>query len=114
MVDASVFGLLSYLLGPFPLLNRALSIAAAISVTFVLSRYFVFHGARDVAITRSLPRYLLSQSLGLSINYGTFGILVGILEGPLGTAVALFSSAALGGIMNYIGARFFAFRRGRE
>ncbi|MEM9810890.1 MAG: GtrA family protein [Pseudomonadota bacterium] len=113
VVDASMFGLLTYVFGAFPLTNRALSIAAAISVTFVLSRHFVFHGAKDVALTRSLPRYLLSQSLGLSINYATFGLLIGILNGALGTTIALFGSTALGAMVNYLGARFFAFRETR-
>ena len=110
VVDATVFSLLTAYVIPMPRVTRAISIACAIAITFMLSRHYVFEGARNLTIRRSLPRYLLSQSLGLTINYGSFSVLIGLLDGRIGTAIAFVLSTAAGGIVNYLGAHFFAFK----
>ncbi|MEM6912961.1 MAG: GtrA family protein [Pseudomonadota bacterium] len=110
VVDVAVFSVLTAFILPLPRITRLISIAAAIAVTFTLSRHYVFEGARNLSIRSSLPRYILSQSFGLFINYGSFSILITYLSGTLGTGTALVASTAMGGIVNYLGAHFFAFK----
>ena len=110
VVDVTIFTLLTGFVLPMPRVTRAISIAAAITITFTLGRHYVFEGAQRLSIGQSLPRYLVSQSLGLAINYGSFSILIGFLDGRVGTAIALVTSTAMGGVDNYLGAHFFAFK----
>lgn len=110
VVDATVFSVLTAFVIPMPRVTRAISIACAIAITFMLSRHYVFEGARNLTIRHSLPRYLLSQSFGLTVNYGSFSVLIGLLDGRIGTVIAFGLSTAAGGIVNYLGAHFFAFK----
>ncbi len=111
IADAGVFQVLVWL-GQGPILARVASTVVAVTVTWFLNRRLTF---RTSGVSRRGPEYLrywLVASVGLVINFGVFLLALAIVplmqEIPI---LALFAGAGAAVIFNFIGARYWAYRR---
>ena len=110
LLDASLFQAL-YLGGTGPILARAGSATAAITLTWYLNRHWAF---RTGKINRGGPeylRYLGVQTVGLVINFGVYLVLLQNIElfakVPL---LALCGGASSAIAFNFLAARCWVFR----
>ena len=94
-----------------PYLARALSFPAAVLVTWALNRRWTF--APNGARTRrsELRRYFSVQIVGNLTNYAIYSAIVALFGGTSGVVFAAFCIGSfVGSSLNFIGARFYAFR----
>ena len=94
-----------------PYLARALSFPTAVFVTWALNRSWTFREASEASRKGQLQRYISVQVVGTLTNYVLYSIVITVF----GTAgVVIFWGFALGSlcaaIINFLGARLFAFR----
>ncbi len=73
LVDWAVLTLLSGW-GIPPLAGRVMSLAASVSVGFLLNRFFTFR-AEGRPTAGEFGRYLVAAALGMAVNYGVFALL---------------------------------------
>ena len=86
---------------------RVLSIAFAVSVTWAAHRLWTF---RTIGSKR-LPewmRYQLTSALGAAVNFSTYSILL-VSQDQMSPFFALVISSICALVVNFLGARFFAF-----
>jgi putative flippase GtrA len=106
-VDAAILEFAVRVLNLNPFAGRAVSAPIAIVVTFLLNRHWSFANLNKPSIGRSFAAYVSTQGAGLLCNLAVYSILVLALPRPLG-ALAVASATAM--LVNYLGARFWAFR----
>lgn len=114
VVDESVLAFLHAVLGLHPSSARIVSILTAMTFTWFGNRTFTFHAhaARGVpAMIGEWIKYLLTNSFGAALNYGTFLVL--LTQGPapfdnpyLATAIGV----AVGMVSNFAMSRTLVFR----
>ncbi len=107
IVDAGALLVLINLLEMDAYVARGLSIAFAVSVTWAAHRLWTF----KTVGTKRLPewaRYQVTSALGAAVNFGVYSALLAsqVTAEPV-LALGVSSVCAL--IVNYLGARFFAF-----
>jgi len=103
-VDAGLLWLLAYRLGLDPVLARAISFAATMSVTLVLNARHTFRVPLREA---RKSRYVLIQCMGAGINFVSYSFLVLALSAqPL---VALIVGSIFASTHNYLMMRRFVF-----
>jgi putative flippase GtrA len=111
VIDAAVLtGLLA--LGVDRVIARVISLAVGMHFTFAVNRVWAFKGMRGQPLLRQWAGYVLANSAGALVNYGTFLLLNrpgGWLEHAPILAVACGSIAGM--FVNFGGARLLAFRR---
>jgi putative flippase GtrA len=110
LVDAGVFQLL-FLAGKGPVAARIMSASVSISTTWYLNRQYVFRTADASSSVPEYTRYIGVQTIGLAVNFGVYFALLAAI--PLMRAqpiLALCGGAAAALVLNFLGARYFAFR----
>jgi putative flippase GtrA len=108
LVDAGMLELLVSM-GIDTLAARILSIIVALHVTYVLHTHYTFNAART---WRNWRGFLLSNSIGATVNYGTFFLLLLALEGStpvLQRQIAILGGTAIALVLNYWMNRRFVF-----
>lgn len=88
-------------------------IAVSLCTNFLLNRRFTFSYARDGHFWRQFAGFIGASSAGMTINYivSLVAILRFLPDTPNSPQVAALLGIACGTIFNYIGSRFFVFRR---
>jgi putative flippase GtrA len=108
--DAAVLYLLLWLGLLGPLWARLPSFLVAVTLTYALNRNWTF-SSTQVRGGRSYLTYLAVQGLGLLTNFGVYSAFVllgrGLLSEPL---IALAIGAGCSLVVNFLGARWLAFR----
>jgi len=112
IVDAALLSALVHILSWPHYTARALSFAAAVTVTWYLNRNWVFSRTADG--TREYGRYLGVQAVGAAINLGTYVLVIALLP-PLARlpVVPLAAGAALALLFNYSAAGRWVFSASR-
>lgn len=113
-VDEGVLALMRNLFGLDPLSGRAVSILCAMTFTWWGNRTITFHAhaARGLsAMAGEWARYVMANSLGALLNYGTFAALIHFAPAPfdnpyLATAIGV----GIGMVSNFTLSRFVVFR----
>lgn len=116
-VDEGVLALMRNLFGFGPFSGRAVSILCAMSFTWWGNRTITFHthAARGLsAMAKEWLRYVMANSLGASLNYGSYALLVHFAPVPfdnpyLATAIGV----GIGMVSNFTLSRFVVFRADR-
>ena len=110
-VDAGLLWMLIYALDFSPILARAISFFVTILVTFALNASHTFRVPRQSA---SMPRYIVIQCLGASLNFLSYSWLV--LASPIAgrPLVALAIGSAIASTHNYLMMRRYVFRAPRS
>ena len=106
-------GLLLWLTGleVHPYLARAISFPIAVVVTWWLNRQWTFRAARQRRGSGQFRRYLSVQVLGSLTNYLIYAMIVALFGTEQIIVLAgLVVGSAAGSILNFIGARYYAFR----
>ncbi len=93
-----------------PYLARGISFPIAVTATWYLNRVWTF-SIGDVAVSpREYKRYLLIQIAGAGANYAVYVLLLQFVEHtPANALMALAVGALVGLIINFFGARYWAF-----
>lgn len=86
LLDAGILKTLVYL-GALPMVGRVASLAAAVTLTWVLNRSLTF-SARKAPSWAEFARYLVSSLIGLMINFGLYSGAI-LLRVPLLLALAI-------------------------
>jgi putative flippase GtrA len=95
--------------GVDPYVARAISFPPAVTVTWFLNRIWTF-AANDGAARRQYARYFAVQIAGALSNYLVYGLILSFVDRTAVRALlALAAGSAAGLIVNFIGARSFAF-----
>jgi putative flippase GtrA len=86
---------------------RLVSAPAAIVFTFALNRSWSFSDLAQPSIVRSFASYISVQGFGFLFNFLVYSLIAAIVPKPA-VALAVASLAAM--MLNYVGARYWAFR----
>ena len=97
---------------------RVLSFWAAATATWWLNRHYTFASATAAAaaaesaasVGRQYLRYLLSMTLGGSVNYLTYATVIVWWTLPAAPAVGVALGSCAGLVFNFIAAKYFIFR----
>ncbi len=95
---------------------RGLSFWAAATATWWLNRHYTFaHAAAGVAqspisVVRQYLRYLLSMTLGGSVNYLTYATVIAWWAVSAAPAIGVALGSCAGLVFNFIAAKYFIFR----
>ncbi|MBP8023911.1 MAG: GtrA family protein [Chromatiaceae bacterium] len=110
LIDAGVLTWLVQVQGWGLYSARALSFAAAVTVTWYLNRSFTFAKRASTGRTREYGRYFGVQAMGALINLGVYVLVIALLPAT-GTipVIPLAMGSGVGMIFNFVGARHFAF-----
>lgn len=112
LVDATILSALVHGLDWPHYTARALSFAAAVTVTWYCNRSFVFHATAD--LSREYGAYFSTQLIGAIINLGTYAL--AIVAFPTLAAVPvvpLAIGAAVALLFNFVAASRVVFAAGR-
>ncbi|HLZ83616.1 MAG TPA: GtrA family protein [Caulobacteraceae bacterium] len=113
-VDAFVLHLLMEA-GALPAWARVVSLLCAMQVTFLVNGLIVFRCLDLARPWRRWTAYMLAHGIGNFCNYWIFVTLVSLHRPPLSAPLAALAVASvLAWAINYLGARYFVFRRARE
>lgn len=115
LTDIGVLHLGLHRLGLSPFQGRALSLACAMQVTFLVNGLLVFRCLNWTGCARQWLSYMATNGLGNLINYAIFAGLVGSsLPQVSRNGWALVISSAVAYAFNFLCARFMVFGRPRE
>lgn len=98
-------------------LSDAMALAGGIGVSvgtnFLLNRRFTFSYAKDDPILRQFTAFLAASAVGLLVNYAValFMRFTVLTDGPLALHVAALAGIACGMVFNFLGSRYFVFRK---
>lgn len=110
LVDAAILSGLMQLAGWNAYLARAVSFAAAVTVTWYLNRRWTFAHRATKAPKAECTRYFLVQTSGAMLNLAVYVMVVATF-GPLGAypiaALGIGSFVAM--FFNFFGARYFVY-----
>lgn len=97
-----------------PYLARGISFPVAVVVTWLLNRAWSFRLARPSSKRGQFRRYFSVQVLGSLTNYAVYALWIASLGAAQVTVLTGFAlGSAIGLIVNFIGARYYAFRAHR-
>jgi putative flippase GtrA len=111
--EAIVLLVLHDTLGAPALVARSLSLPSAIALTYWLNRIWTFK-SEDPNRVAEFGRYLVVQAVGNGFNFLVFALVMSLaaLQRWPGSLIGLALGSAAGLVVNYLGARFVAFRGG--
>jgi dolichol-phosphate mannosyltransferase len=91
----------------------AAGIGVSVVTNFLLNRRFTFSYAKDGNIIRQFGGFLSASAVGLSVNYFVALYLSRsvLSDGPYSLQLAAVAGIACGMAFNFIGNRFFVFRK---
>ncbi len=106
--DAAILTILVNALGWSTYAGRAVSFGAAITVTWLCNRTFVFERTKNAR--REYGTYLLTQTVGTTINLGGFALLIELVPSLARIPVIpLAGGGILAMVFNYFAARRWVF-----
>ena len=110
VVDGGLLWLfLSFDLSPY--LARAMSFPVAVVVTWALNRNWTFAATSQISRNGQFRRYFGVQVGGNLTNYAVYSaILAAFGTGSVTVFIAFVVGSFIGSCLNFLGARFFAFR----
>lgn len=98
-----------------PYQARALSFLVAVVATWLLNRAWTFRSTQLSTQRGQFRRYFSVQLLGSLMNYAVYALWIAVFGTAQMTVLAGFAiGSAIGSILNFIGARYFAFRAHRQ
>ncbi len=99
-------------LGLSPLVARGNSVVVALQLTFLLNGLLVFRSLTPTAAAGQWFAYMVANGLGAACNYAIFAALtVSRIPHLSDRAPAFVAAAAIALVVNFAGARFWAFRQ---
>ena len=109
-VDLGATLFLANILGMAPGASRLAAIALAVAVTFALNRKHTFRST-DPRILAEAARYVAVGAAGAVVNYAVYVAAMAALavQTPGAIAVCVATGSAVAMLVNYAGARLFAF-----
>jgi putative flippase GtrA len=115
VVDAGALALATQQLGLDPYRGRALSIAVAMTATWLGNRYFTFAAARArgsfSAIAQEALKFAGANLVGAAVNYGVYAALVGLAPHPWNNPFLAQVIGVLAGLVfNFTLSRLLVFR----
>jgi len=111
VVDLAIYLTLQSLFGIDHRVARAYSFIAAASWNWALNRLITFTYRQKMSKLIQLPAFLVTSSMGFSVNWGSYTVLTGYV--PFFNAhriIALLIGVLLGMGLNFMAARAFVFR----
>lgn len=106
LVDASVLEL-ALIFGHGPIESRLLSISVALTVTWLLHRIYTFQNCQRHPLSQ-YGRFVLVGAFGAGLNFAVYSALL-FFSPTLLPLLAMILSSAFALLVNYLGARYFAF-----
>ncbi|SFS19454.1 GtrA family protein [Yoonia litorea] len=98
-----------------PYLARAISFPCAVLVTWYCNRVWTFSASRADSHLRQLGSYFGVQVVGGLTNYVVYAFWIAVFgTDPANVMVGFALGSALGAIVNFVGARQFAFRASQQ
>jgi putative flippase GtrA len=107
VVDAAILALMVHLAGADPLTGRLVSAPIAVVFTFVSNRHWSFATLNKPPVGSSFVSYVSTQGAGFLCNLAVYSLALLSVPNPI---VALAIASAVAMFVNYLGARFLAFR----
>lgn len=100
-------------LGVADWLSLAGGIAVSVCTNFLLNRRFTFSYARDGHVWKQFAGFVGACSVGMVVNYVVSLVMLAhvLAEGPYAPQFAALIGIGCGMVFNYLGNRFFVFRR---
>ncbi len=93
-----------------PFLGRGISFPIAVTATWYLHRTWTFSIGRVAASRHEYKRYMLVQIFAAVANYAIYALLLQFVEHtPVNALIALAIGAVVGLVINFFGARSWAF-----
>lgn len=110
-VDAGLTQAWVSLVGLDPWSARALSFPVAVTCTWLFNRHFTFRVRRELPLWREWLVYVGTQLGGLSVNLGSYALLVGVSAmAARWPALAVAVGSVAGLLVNFFGAKHVAFK----
>ena len=99
-----------------PYFARLVSFSIAVTVTWALHRFWTFggrvHGGKISMIGRQYMGYFALQLIAGTVNYGIYAGVIGVYGTAEATIMLGFAvGSAIGLFINYVGAKWWIFRR---
>jgi putative flippase GtrA len=112
LIDAGLTQAWVELAGLHPWSARALAFPAAVTFTWLFNRRYTFRVTHTDSLPREWLRYVGTQLAGLGVNLTVYAVLVSVsAHASRWPAAAVAAGSVAGMVVNYVGARRFAFRR---
>jgi putative flippase GtrA len=109
-VDAAVLTAAMSLAGLGPYAARVVSFLCAATFTWAANRAFTFKGADRARPARQWLRFVIANSLGAAINYGTYAALVATIDGVRELPVMGVAAGSIAGLaFNFAASRRWVF-----
>jgi putative flippase GtrA len=108
VIDAAVLAMLVSYLSIDPYSARIVSILVALTATWACHRTITF-GTRDPHLLAEWFRFVLVNGIGGTVNYLVYSAMIYAMPG-VSVYAALATGSAVALIVNFLGARHFAFR----
>ena len=114
IADVAVLWLVLDQLGLY--LGRVVSFMVAVTVTWIVNRHLAFHDRRATAWSREWARYIVANSAGAVLNYGTYVLMVSTLSlAATYPYLGVAAGSIAGLVLNFTASNFLVFqRRGRQ
>jgi putative flippase GtrA len=112
LYEAVLLALFQNVAGWHPFTTRCFSLPTAIVLTWWLNRLWTFE-SRDPGRAREFGRYLLVQIIGNGLNMAVFLTVTTLapVDRWWAAEIGLVFGSAIGLVVNFVGARIFAFRQ---
>lgn len=109
-VDLGATLLFAYGFGMGPDAARLAAIALAVAVTFALNRKHTFRSTNP-RILAEAARYVLVNAAGAAVNFAVYAAAIALIDVQSAAAItlAIAAGSAVAMLVNYAGARLFAF-----
>jgi putative flippase GtrA len=106
-VDAAILMLMTRVIYTDPFTARAVSAPIAILFTFAGNRHWSFATPNKPSVGSSFASYVSTQGAGFICNLSIYCAVMLVIASPL---AALIVASATAMFVNYVGARFWAFK----
>lgn len=114
LIDAAILFIFNTALGLSPLLARIPSFSVAVVATWWLNRAYTFQ-ARDMSAKQTLPSYISSNMIGLTINLGIYTLAVMQVPFCQIYPIAALAAGSIGGLFfNFTASKFWVFNKGKD
>lgn len=103
--------------GFYAVVSKAAAFIAALTSSFVWNKFWTFHSLSTDSVGLQFVEFFTVSAVGLGINVGAFALMNNIIgpqagiDGGIWANIAAASAAVAGFLWNFIGYKFFVFRR---
>ena len=114
LIDFVIFNLFAYILGSgflMPQISRILGILISMVWNFTMNRNITFR-VREEKIKYKLPKWIIVYGITALINLAIFSLVISQIGNTLlGRNIAFVSGTAVSISLNFLGSKFWTFRR---